>query len=158
MLVLSLQMTLPVSAQETEAPSVNPFVLQEGNKFGAASVADFQKMLPRTSDKVIEDVTIVRRPGAGVRVFRLYAAVPQHYHSGSDAYLYILSGRARFRVGGRDVEAKAGDLLFWAAGIMHGNPEILEGPVDVLVFDSPGRDPSDTFWASPGDAPGFLKD
>lgn len=137
----------------------NPVQVQHGNEYGIVNVADYIALLPEQSKKVIEDQTIVRRPDAGVRVFRLYDRIPQHYHLESDAYLYILSGKARFKVGDAPAQiAGAGDLLFWGKGVEHGNPEIIEGPVDVLVFDAPSRDPSDVVWMNPTEAPDFLAD
>jgi mannose-6-phosphate isomerase-like protein (cupin superfamily) len=135
----------------------NPVKLIKGNHYGIINIPKFIKLLPEKSDGIIKSKTVLERPGGGVRVFRLYDAVPQHYHLESDAILYILSGKARFKIENEDlIEAGKGDLLFWSKGTIHGNPEIVEGPVDVLVFDIPARDESDTIWADPTKAPGFL--
>lgn len=145
----------PVAASAQE----NPVQIQHGNEYGIVSVPDYVALLPKESKKVIEDQTIVKRPDAGVRVFRIYDRIPQHYHMESDAYLYILSGKARFKVGDAPAQvAGPGDLLFWGKGVEHGNPEIIEGPIDILVFDAPSRNPSDVVWMNPTEAPGFLAD
>ena len=49
----------------------NPVQIQNGNEYGIVNVADYVALLPDESDKVIEGQTIVRRPDAGVRAFRL---------------------------------------------------------------------------------------
>ena len=151
--VAAVSLTAPASAQDA-----NPHRMQRGNQYGVISIPGMTATLPATSENVIEDQTVLERPGGGVRVFRLYDAVPLHYHNDSDAILYVLTGRGRFQIADEEpIEAGAGDMLFWAAGTMHGTPEILEGPIDVLVVDLPTRDPTDTIWANPKDAPSFLK-
>lgn len=155
---VALALPLAALAQDSASSGENPFRLLKGNQYGIVSIPGMVDTLPETSKNVIEDQTVLHRPGGGVRVFRLYGAVPQHYHMRSDAILYILKGRGMFKIEDEDpVEAGPGDMLFWAAGTQHGNPEVIEGPIDVLVFDLPTRDPSDTIWANPREAPSFLE-
>jgi hypothetical protein len=42
-----------------------------------------------------------------------------------------------------------GHFLFFARGVVHAMPEILEGPVVFLAIDTPRRDPSDVIFVDP---------
>lgn len=137
-------------AQEGKRPSL-------GNSYGIINVDEYVKLLPENNEGIIKDVRLIDREYAGIRVFRLYDEVPMHYHAKSDAYLYILNGKAEFYVADKGpVVAGKGDLLFWAKGTPHGNGKILEGPLDVLVFDAVARDPSDVIWIDPATQQRFL--
>lgn len=137
-------------AQEGKRPSM-------GNSYGIINIDEYVKLLPETNKGIIKDVRLIDREYAGVRIFRLYDEVPMHYHAKSDAYLYILNGKAEFYLADKGpVVAGKGDLLFWAKGTPHGNGKILEGPLDVLVFDAIARDPSDVIWVDPSTQKKFL--
>lgn len=152
--IISIAFTLllvqTVSAQTKEKPSM-------GNQYGVINIDEYVKLLPKDNDGIIKDIRLIDRGHAGVRIFRLYDEVPMHYHSKSDAYLYILSGKAEFFVADKGpITAGKGDLLFWAAGTPHGNGKIIEGPLDVLVFDAEARDPNDVIWVDPVSQKKFL--
>ena len=128
-----------------------------GNAYGVINIDEYVKLLPENHSGIIKDIRLIDREHAGVRIFRLYDEVPMHYHAKSDAYLYILNGKAEFYVDDKGpVVAGKGDLLFWGKGTAHGNGKILEGPLDVLVFDAIARDPSDVIWVDPSTQKKFL--
>ena len=131
--------------------------LSSGNSYGVINIDEYVDLLPKEHNGIIKDIRIIDREHAGVRIFRLYDEVPMHYHAKSDAYLYILNGKAEFYVADKGpVVAGKGDLLFWGKGTAHGNGKILEGPLDVLVFDAIARDPSDVIWVDPSTQKKFL--
>ncbi|AWH74713.1 cupin domain-containing protein [Dokdonia sp. Dokd-P16] len=128
-----------------------------GNSYGVINIDGYVDLLPKEHHGIIKDIRLIDREHAGVRIFRLYDEVPMHYHAKSDAYLYILNGKAEFYVADQGpVVAGKGDLLFWGKGTAHGNGKILEGPLDVLVFDAIARDPSDVIWVDPSTQKKFL--
>jgi len=60
-----------------------------------------------------------------------------HSHAGADKFYFVVSGRARFTVGGAMREAAAGDLVLAPAGVPHGVPEALARTL-LLVAIAPG--------------------
>ncbi|WP_417198033.1 cupin domain-containing protein [Bizionia sp.] len=137
-------------AQEVKRPL-------SGNSYGIINIDEYVRLLPKNHNGIIKDIRLIDREHSGVRIFRLYEEVPMHYHAKSDAYLYILNGKAEFYVADKGpVVAGKGDLLFWGKGTAHGNGKILEGPLDVLVFDAIARDPSDVIWVDPSTQKKFL--
>ncbi|MFV8281203.1 cupin domain-containing protein [Christiangramia marina] len=151
LLTLALGILIPcLQAQEEQRPMM-------GNQYGVLNIEEYLDLLPAENEGIIKDIRLIDREHAGVRVFRLYDKVPVHYHAKSDAYLYILNGKAKFYVADKGpITAGKGDLLFWSKGTPHGNGEILEGPLDVLVFDADARDPSDVIWVDPATQKEFL--
>ncbi|MFL1895256.1 cupin domain-containing protein [Aquimarina sp. 2-A2] len=128
-----------------------------GNSYGIINIDEYVNLLPETTPGSIKDIRLIDREHAGVRIFRLYDEVPMHYHAKSDAYLYILNGKAEFFIEDKGpTVAGKGDLLFWGKGTAHGNGKIIEGPLDVLVFDALARDPSDVIWVDPSTQKKFL--
>ncbi len=97
------------------------------------------------------DRYLTDQPGASARVFRVYKSTPAHYHSGSNEYLYVISGRGMFWIDSVATQARfgPGHLLFFARGVIHAMPEILEGPVVFLAIDTPRRDPRDVIFVDP---------
>lgn len=137
-------------AQEVKRPL-------SGNSYGIINIDEYVTLLPKNHNGIIKDIRLLDREHAGVRIFRLYDEVPMHYHAKSDAYLYILNGKAEFYVDDKGpIIAGKGDLLFWKKGTAHGNGKIIEGPLDVLVFDAIARDPSDVIWIDPSTQKKFL--
>jgi quercetin dioxygenase-like cupin family protein len=59
-----------------------------------------------------------------------------HTHAGADKFYVVVSGKARFVVGSRTVEARSGDLIVAPAGVPHGVEQALERTV-VLVAIAP---------------------
>jgi quercetin dioxygenase-like cupin family protein len=59
-----------------------------------------------------------------------------HTHAGADKFYVVVSGKARFVVDDKTVEARAGDLIVAPAGVPHGVEQALERTV-VLVAIAP---------------------
>ena len=55
-----------------------------------------------------------------------------HAHAGQDKVYYVLEGRGRFLLEGRELEMKAGALLVAPAGVPHGVHNT--GPARLLVL------------------------
>ena len=55
-----------------------------------------------------------------------------HTHAGADKFYFIVSGKARFVLGERAIDARSGDLVLAPAGVPHGVQTALERTV-VLV-------------------------
>lgn len=134
-----------------------PAKIARDKVYGIFSTDEIAALLPETSERGIGDLNILTRPRIGVRFVRLYADSPMHYHSGSDTIVYVLRDQLSYQIADADpVDVGPGDILYWAAGIPHGNPEV-NGTADLLVFDTPPRDPSDLVWSDPRDARPFLE-
>ena len=59
-----------------------------------------------------------------------------HAHAGADKFYLVVSGKARFVVGDRTIEAHAGELVLAPAGVPHGVEKALERTT-VLVAIAP---------------------
>ena len=59
-----------------------------------------------------------------------------HTHAGADKFYFVVSGKARFVIGGHVVEARAGDMVLAPDGVPHGVERALERTV-VLVGIAP---------------------
>ncbi len=57
-----------------------------------------------------------------------------HAHTGADKFYFIVSGKARFVVGGQVVEARAGDLVLAPQGVPHGVEQALERTVMLVAI------------------------
>lgn len=121
--------------------------------FDRFKVMEIAKTFPETSDTLLLDKYLTNEEAASARVFRVYRGTPPHYHAGSDEYLYILSGRGTFWMADASNigEFAPGDLLFFKRRTIHALPDILEGPVIFLSFDTPRRDPKDIIFVNPQD-------
>jgi mannose-6-phosphate isomerase-like protein (cupin superfamily) len=130
-----------------------------GNNWGYLPIKEYLNTLPKTSKKAIEDRTIVNMMNGGARVFRLYKPSSPHYHSKSDAILYVLSGKGKYEVAdGKTFEAGPGTMMYWKAGTPHALIELLEEPHDILVFDVGVRSPDDIIFLDPKDEGSFKLD
>jgi mannose-6-phosphate isomerase-like protein (cupin superfamily) len=106
------------------------------------------------------DMRLTDEAAASSRLFRVYSKVPAHYHETCDEYLVVISGRARFVLGGAEpVELSPGKMQFFRRGVVHGFPEILEHPFVIFSVDTPRRDPSDVHFVntSDGTAETFIR-
>jgi quercetin dioxygenase-like cupin family protein len=61
-----------------------------------------------------------------------------HAHAGQDKVYYVLEGRGRFLLDGRDLEMKAGDLLVAPEGVPHGVHNTGVARLLVLAVLAPG--------------------
>ena len=59
-----------------------------------------------------------------------------HQHAGADKVYFVVSGKARFLVGERTIDAGSGDLILAPEGVLHGVERALERTV-VLVAIAP---------------------
>ena len=120
---------------------------------GRFDIAQIAAALPATAETMLVDTYLTNRTAASARVFRVYRAIPPHYHAGCDEYLYVISGRGTFWMG--DASSKAefgpGQLLFFERRTVHALPEILAEPVVFLSFDTPRREPTDIIFVDPND-------
>lgn len=116
--------------------------------------------LPETADTMLLDLRLTDEAAASARLFRVYTAVPAHYHEGCDEYLLVLSGRAKFAIGDAEpTEVAPGQMQFFRRGTVHGFPEILEHPLVLFSVDTPRRDPADVHFVDPasGTAESFIR-
>jgi len=72
----------------------------------------------------------------GLNCFEPGQGQPVHTHSGADKFYFVVSGKARFAVGDRTIDARAGDLVLAPAAVAHGVERALERTV-VLVAIAP---------------------
>ncbi len=123
-------------------------------------LAALAKQFPETATTMLLDMRLTDESAASARLFRIYTAIPPHYHQTCDEYLLLVSGRAIAVVDGNPPqELGPGQLLFFRRGIVHSFPEILEYPLFVLAVDTPRRDPADVTFvdAGSGTTETFLK-
>jgi mannose-6-phosphate isomerase-like protein (cupin superfamily) len=59
-----------------------------------------------------------------------------HAHTGADKFYFVVSGKARFVVGDKTLDASAGDLVLAPEGVPHGVEQAWERTV-VLVAIAP---------------------
>ncbi len=59
-----------------------------------------------------------------------------HAHAGADKFYLVVSGKARFVIGDRAIDARSGDLVLAPEGVPHGVERALERTV-VLVAITP---------------------
>jgi mannose-6-phosphate isomerase-like protein (cupin superfamily) len=110
------------------------------------------RSFPAQADTLLVDTRLTDELAASARVFRIYKIVPPHYHATCDEYLFMVSGRGMFFMGGLPpFEVRPGQLLFFKKGIVHGMTSIAEEPVVFLSVDTPRRDPSDIIFVNPAD-------
>lgn len=123
---------------------------QDCKRFKPQEIA---RSFPETAETMLLDTYLTNEAAASSRVFRVYRETPPHYHAGCDEYLYVLSGRGTFWMGeaSNGGEFAPGDLLFFKRGVVHALPDIFEGPVVFLSFDTPRRDPKDIIFVNPED-------
>jgi mannose-6-phosphate isomerase-like protein (cupin superfamily) len=134
-----------------------PVVSSENGGFDLRALA---ASLPETAETMLLDMRLTDEAAASSRLFRVYSKVPAHYHETCDEYLVVISGRARFIVGGAEpVELSPGHMQFFRRGVVHGFPEILEHPFVIFSVDTPRRDPLDVHFvnASDGTADTFIR-
>lgn len=115
---------------------------------------------PPSAETMLLDMRLTDEAAASSRLFRIYRAVPEHYHTTCDEYLQVIAGRAKFVVdGGAPVELGPGQLLFFRRNTVHSIPEIVEEPLVVFSVDTPRRDPSDVTFVDPsfGTAKDFIR-
>ena len=110
------------------------------------------RRFPPGADTMLLDMRLTDEPAASSRLFRIYRAVPAHFHQTCDEYLQVICGRGKFIVdGGEPVELGPGQLLFFRRNVVHSIPEIVEAPLVVFAVDTPRRNPADVHFLDPAD-------
>ena len=129
---------------------------------GRFRLHEIANSFPGTADTLLLDTYLTDRQSASSRVFRVYRAIPPHYHARSDEHLYVLSGRGTFWMGNEEDTAEFApcDLLCFERGTVHAIPALLESPVVFLAIDAPRRDPKDVIFVNPehGTPETFIRD
>jgi mannose-6-phosphate isomerase-like protein (cupin superfamily) len=116
------------------------------------SIPDLAASLPDTADTMLTDIRLTDEEAASCRIFRVYRAVPAHFHTSCDEYLYVLSGAAQIIVANDAVrEIRPGELVFFKKRTVHALPQILKHPFTVLAVDTPRRPPEDVHFVNPSD-------
>jgi len=72
----------------------------------------------------------------GLNCFEPGQTQPVHAHPGADKFYFVVSGKARFTLGDRAIDARAGDLVLAPAAVPHGIQHALERTV-LLVAITP---------------------
>ncbi len=107
---------------------------------------------PPTADTMLLDMRLTDEAAASSRLFRIYRAVPAHYHKTCDEYLQVICGRGTFIVDGSEpMELGPGQLLFFRRNVVHSIPEVVESPLVFFSVDTPRRDPADVHFVNPAD-------
>jgi len=115
-------------------------------------IAALARTLPETAETMLTDLRLTDERDASCRIFRVYRAVPAHYHTCSDEYLYVLTGRAEIQIEGSVLRVIGpGELIFFKKNTVHAVPRILEEPYTVLAIDTPRRPPEDIHFVNRAD-------
>jgi transcriptional regulator with XRE-family HTH domain len=69
--------------------------------------------------------------GVSIEPYLVTDVFPLFQHSGQE-FIYLLSGKVRYRHGNRTYELQPGDSLFFDADAPHGPEELLELPIRLL--------------------------
>jgi mannose-6-phosphate isomerase-like protein (cupin superfamily) len=91
----------------------------------------------KESGKAYLEFLRVSSLSAGVYVLAAGSTDTQKPHQEDEMY-YVVRGRARMRIGGKDQSVTAGSIIFVAANVKHNFFEITEELV-VLVFFAPAE-------------------
>ena len=73
----------------------------------------------------------------GLNCFEPGQSQPIHAHRGADKFYFVVSGKARMRVGDETRETGAGTLVWAPAEIPHGVEEALERTVMLVAIAPP---------------------
>jgi len=129
-----MRVALIASVRSVTAPSVS-------NQESPMDTQDLLQHLPdeaRFSGTKMTKVDCFRsdRLLVGLNCFEPGQEQKPHTHAGADKFYLVVSGKARFVVGGRTIEARPGDLVLAPEGVPHGVERALERTV-VLVAIAP---------------------
>jgi mannose-6-phosphate isomerase-like protein (cupin superfamily) len=110
------------------------------------------RKFPDSANTMLVDTRLTDEQEASSRVFRIYTNVPAHYHATCDEYLFVVSGRCMFSMGGMaPFEAGPGHLVFFKKRTVHAIELLGEAPLVFLSVDTPRRDPKDVIFVNPAD-------
>jgi mannose-6-phosphate isomerase-like protein (cupin superfamily) len=105
-------------------------------KAGFFQIADLSKQQSASGKRYLEFLR-VSALSAGVYVLPAGGTDQQSPHKEDELY-YVISGRARMRVGSADETVSAGSVIFVGAGVEHRFYNI-EEELTVLVFFAPAE-------------------
>lgn len=129
----------------------------ENRFFDTAALA---ASLPATAETMLTDIRLTDETAASCRIFRVHRSVPAHFHTSSDEYLHVLTGRAEIHIEGSEPRVIGpGELVFFRKNTVHALPRVVEEPFTVLAVDTPRRPPEDVHFVNPADgtAATFIK-
>jgi quercetin dioxygenase-like cupin family protein len=109
----------------TRGEAVNPTLIALADR-AAFDPARFTKL----------DLARGARLFLGLNCFEPGQPQSAHTHADADKFYVVITGKARMRVGTAVVVARAGDLIWCPAGLVHGVEEALERTV-LLVGMAP---------------------
>lgn len=116
------------------------------------NITALARTLPETAGTMVTDLRLTEEQAASCRVLRVYRVVPAHYHTSSDEYLYVLTGRAEIHIEGSEPRVIGpGELVFFKKNTVHAIPRIVEEPYIILAIDTPRRPPEDVHFVNPTD-------
>src|SRR5437764_14599843 len=129
-----MRVPLMASVRSVMAPSVS-------NQESPMDTQDLLQHLPeraRFSDAKMTKLDCFRsdRLLVGLNCFEPGQVQHVHAHDGADKFYFVVSGKARFTVGDRTMDARTGDLILAPAGMPHGVEKALERTI-VLVAITP---------------------
>ena len=70
----------------------------------------------------------------GLNCFEPGQEQQSHTHAGADKFYFVVSGKARFLIGDRSIEAQAGDLILAPAGVPHGVERAIERTILLMAI------------------------
>jgi len=117
--------TVP-SVSNQESPMDAQDLLQHLPSRAAFSAAQMTKVDCFRSDRLL----------VGLNCFEPGQTQKVHAHAGADKFYLVVSGKARFVIGDRAIDARSGDLVLAPEGVPHGVERALERTV-VLVAITP---------------------
>src|SRR3989475_3965682 len=132
---LSTRVALIASVRSLRPPSVS-------SQESPMELTDFIQHLPSRAAFAPDKMTNLdcfRSPRllVGLNCFEAGQSQPIHAHAGADKFYLVVSGKARFVVGDRTLEARSGDLVVAPQAVAHGVEQALARSI-VLVAIAPG--------------------
>ncbi|CAI0722615.1 Cupin domain [Serratia entomophila] len=109
-----------------------------------------KRHFPDTADSLIVDMYLEDSPQSSIRLFRVYAEVPKHYHKQCDEVLVVVEGALEFQTGSdaRRILA-ANQLVIFKRNTVHSIKPFDGKPVYFLSIDTPRREESDVHFVEP---------
>jgi len=107
--------------------------IPERGELDAATAADLTRLIDIQEGGIVSR-TLAKRSGGTVTLFGFDAGQSLSEHSAPfDAFVHVLVGRLRLRIGGREVDASAGHMVLMPAQVPHAL-EALDPTVMVLTM------------------------
>ncbi len=119
-------------------------------QFSFINVNEVVDKFPAESDTIIVDSYLTDEPSCSCRVFRLYKSIPAHYHEGCNEILYLIRGKAKFRIGDKDAEyLDPGMMVTFYRNVIHLIESIGNEQTVFLSCDTPRRALDDVHFINP---------